>query len=264
MISIGIPTVNGSHRLERCLSHIFKDNSVQRFKAEVIVVDDGSSEWSIEKNKQFCEQYGAKFIEHKERRGVPTAWNTLVKSSSNDLIILLNDDIEVMKDWLDVVVYILNNNPSIGAVGLNSFEGVRHEMPSVPSYVETKTMFGSKNSPLLSCCGSAFAFRKNDWQSVGGFDERYFCFYEEIDFCISLLQIGKRSAMISYPVLHHYVAETTTTILSDPQQIMKESQTKFEEKWNLKWPQIREKFNHKTIPPIPEVEEWNSAYKVWV
>ena len=52
--------------------------------------------------------------------------------------------------------------------------------------------------------------------------------------------------------------------LSNPQQIMIESQLKFEEKWNIKWSDIRSKFNSLTIPPVPEVSEWNSTVAVWV
>ena len=178
MISVCIPTVNGAHRLERCLSHIFKDDSIQRFNAEVLVVDDGSDELNLNRNRDFCIKYGARLIEHGARRGVPTAWNTLTAHSQYEFILLLNDDIEVMKHWLDVIVYILSNNPSIGAVGLNSFEGLRRDIPPVPSYNESNIQFGSHASPLLSCCGSAFAFKKSDHSSVGGFDERYFCFYE--------------------------------------------------------------------------------------
>jgi GT2 family glycosyltransferase len=264
MISIGIPTVNGSHRLERCLSHIFKDDSVKRFNAEVLVVDDGSDESHLARNKEFCDQYKARLIEHGSRRGVPTGWNTLTQHSINDIVILLNDDIEVMKHWLDVVVYTLQNNPSIGAVGLNSYEGRRETMPPVASYNESHPMFGGVQHPLLSCCGSAFAFRKSDYHSVGGFDERYFCFYEEIDFCLSLMTIGKRSCILTYPTLHHYVAETTTTVLANPQAVMEESQQKFESKWNVKWKEIRTKFNSSTIPPVPIVNEWNSTIAVWI
>lgn len=260
MISICIPTVNGPHRLERCLSHIFKDDSIQRFGAEVLVLDDGSNQESLNRNKTICQSYDIRIIEHNGRFGVPTAWNNLVFHSGHDIVLLLNDDIEVTKHWLDVIIYTLNNNPLIGVVGLNSTEGERKEPPPVPHYIEAKLLFGSNNHPLLSTCGSAFAFRKSDYVSVGGFDQRYFCFYEEIDYCLSMLRMGKRLAMLTYPILHHYVAETTTTVLENPQQIMRESQEKFEQKWGIRWSDIRQMFNTSTIPQVPSIiNEWNSA-----
>lgn len=262
-VTIGIPTVQGPHRLERCLSHIFKDDSVKRFNAEVIVVDDGSDKENLDKNKFFCKKYNVKLYEQNFRSGVPKAWNRLVKEATFENIILLNDDIEVMNYWIDVILYTLYNNPKIGAVGLPSYEGVKKEIFQNISYTESKILFGSYNHPLLSCCGSAFGFRKSDWEFVGGFDERYFCFYEEIDFCLSLMKIGKRPVMLNYPALHHYVAETTTTVLENPQDIMIESQLKFEEKWQIEWKDIRQKFNSETIIAFDTLNEWNSVLGVW-
>ena len=263
MITIGIPTVNGPHRLERCLSHIFKDDSVIRFNAEVIVVDDGSNEEKLKLNIEHCNRFNVQLGFHDNRRGVPAAWNSLCRFAKNNLIVLLNDDIEVFRYWLDAVNYTLINNPWIGTVGLNTTVGPKRELPPEPDYNESRILIGSPNHPLLSCSGSAFAFRRQDWESIGGFDERYFCFYEEIDFCLSLLQLGKRSVMLSYPLLHHYVGETTTSVLSDPQAVMNESQKKFEDKWQVPWSKIREKFNLSTMPEIGIRNEWNSVVATW-
>lgn len=266
MITVGIPTVNGSHRLERCLSHIFKDNSVSRFNAEVLVVDDGSSDFSLEKNREYCQKFNVKLIEHSGRKGVATGWNTIVKNSNNDIILLLNDDIEVNPYWLDSTVYTLKNNEWLGLVGLNALEGARPELfPVFPTYMESKIQLGSAGSEILSPRGFAFAFRKKDWQEVNGFDENYFCFFEEIDFALTLLvKKNLRSTILSYPLLHHYHAETTTTVLKDPKEIFEISKSYFETKWNTRWENLREnisfilKDNKNYI-----TKEWNTNLAIW-
>lgn len=267
MISIGIPTVNGAHRLERCLSHIFKDDSVSRFDAEVIVVDDGSSEYCLEKNREYCQKFNVKLVEHGERRGVPKAWNTLVRNSQYELIILLNDDIEVNKDWIDVIEYTLRKNPWIGMAGLMAIEGNRpNEFPIFPTYVESKILKGSLDSEIIAARGYAFGFRKQDWKDIGGFDERYFCFFEEVDFGLSLLIHKKlRSVMLSYPFCHHYHGETTRTVLSDVQNIFEESKLAFENKWNFKWEDLRKNITSDKfyISRFDDIKEWNSNLKVW-
>lgn len=262
-LTVGIPTVNGPHRLERCLSHLFKDDTIKNNNIEVIVVDDGSDEYSLQTNKQHCLNYNVKLIEHNERKGVPKAWNTLCKNATKDKILLLNDDIEVNRYWAETICYSLDNNKWLGCIGLNAIEGQRpNEFPVFPTYMESKIMLGSLDSEIIAPRGYAFAFRKADWELINGFDERYFCFFEEIDFALSLYKNKKlRSGILTFPLLQHYHAETTRTVLEDPMKVFIESKLAFENKWNFKWSELRNNF--KNIPLPKEIKEWNTNLEIW-
>lgn len=265
-LTVAIPTVNGPHRLERCLSHLFKDNTISKHSIEVIVVDDGSDKHLLQMNRQHCETFKVKLIEHGDRLGVPKAWNTLCVNSTKEIILLLNDDIEVNRYWAESICYTLDNNDWIGCVGLNAIEGERpKEFPVFPTYMESKIMLGSYGSEIVAPRGYAFGFRKSDWKSIGGFDERYFCFFEEIDFALTLYQTKNlRSCILSFPLCHHYHGETTRSVLSDPQKTFEESKLAFEEKWNFKWSDLRRHFA--CLPSsyiMKELSEWNTNLEIW-
>lgn len=267
MITVGIPTVNGPQRLERCLRSVFSTEDAQKYKLKVFVLDDCSDPPLLEANKEICARFGVEMLMHQQRLGVPKGWNDLVNHTSSEYVILLNDDIEVTRYWIDAMYYTLKNNDFLGAVGYNAYEGPNRYAGNVifPTYVESKLLFGSPSAPLLSCRGFAFGFRHSDFDLVGGFDERYFCFFEEVDFNLSLLNLGKRNAILSYPVLFHGHGETTTSVLSNPSEIFQTSKKLFEEKWETKWEDLRTIFNKETIAPLPlEINEWNTNVAIWV
>lgn len=265
MLSVCIPTVNGSHRLERCLSHIFKDDSVSRLGIEVIVIDDGSSFDHLEANRRICLGCGVKLIENGNRRGVPYSWNRLIAESENDLILLLNDDIEVNRWWADSFIWTLQNNEGLGCLGFNAIEGPRPEIfPVFPTYMESNILTGtSVESGVISPRGFAFGFRKWLWEKIGGFDERYFCFFEEVDFALQATKEGYYSAILSFPILHHYHGETTRSVLEDPASVFNESKLKFEAKWGKGWESLREIYlSCSPCKPVNK-REWNTNIGVW-
>lgn len=263
-IIIGIPTLNGPNRLERCLRSIFSSTDKLLKESQIFVLDDCSTVDLLEQNKIICARFGVELLMHQNRMGVSKSWNDLVKHKVADVNILINDDIEVTNYWLSPLYYNLMNNLWLGVIGYQAFEGPnRYNGNQIfPSYVESKLLFGNTLSPLLSCKGFAFGFRREDFDLIGGFDEQYFCFFEEVDFNLSLMvKLQKRNAIISYPILYHGGAETTTKI-TDIDIIFKESKVKFENKWNLKWEDLHTK-NLLEVPPIGDINEWNSNIYVW-
>jgi hypothetical protein len=233
----------------------------------IIVLDDCSTEENLEKNKVICASFGLDLLMHTERLGVAKSWNDLTRHAESEIVILLNDDVEVANNWIDVATYTLNNNPQIGVVGFNAYEGNNSRLQSnnVPTYVESNILLGSNLHPILSAKGFAFAFLKKDFNDVGGFDNSYFCFFEEIDFNLSIMKLGKRNCILSYPIFKHAVAATTTKELLDHKITFLKSKEYFENKWGVKWESLRALFNKSSIPDINNctLNEWNSITDTW-
>ncbi len=176
-----------------------------------------------------------------------------------------------MRDWLEVLYYSLINNPQAGMVGLNYYNGLtaaqdmlqRHIKPEV-DYVESRLTDGS--GTLLSSHGPIFAFRRDVYDTIGGFDQRYFVFYEELDFGVSCRRAGYINYMASYPIVYHMGGATNSDInnLNAPQHLV-ESRSKFKNKWNLTLDQLREEFFNKYISEQKDifVRQWNTQLKVW-
>lgn len=267
-VVVGIPTLNNPKMLESCLSSIYSTHDMyKKIGVKVIVLDDFSSEENLELNKKICAKYGLDLLMHEKNYGVAVAWNNLSNHTESEIVILLNDDVRVTHNWIDTIIYTLDNNPEIGVVGLNAYESENSELPpnNVPSYVESKILLGGNLHPILSAKGYAFAFRKSDFKKIGGFDHSYFCFFEEVDFNLRTMKIlGKRNCMLSYPIIFHSGGATTFQSLKDHKEIFNKSKDFFEKKWGFKWENIRNFFDNKSIPQInTSLNEWNSNFNVW-
>lgn len=272
-VSIGIPTLNGPDRLRRVLQSIAECTNFANFKeSRIVVVDDCSRPEDVEKNwlavKDY-ERFNVAFLKHETRRGIAASWNDCVRHAPADVHVLLNDDVEMMPHWLEVLVYSVTKNPHAGMISLNAYTALtkgqvqqrmfkgaeKHEIWPRVDYCESKLLDGG-GQPLLCSQGYAFAFSRESFDLVGGFDERYFCYYEEVDFGVALLRKGKTHYVASYPIVYHMGGATN----SDPANMnasaeMQKSRAAFIEKWGGTPAEERAKhvWNGR-----PHLDEWNS------
>jgi GT2 family glycosyltransferase len=267
-VTVGIPTLNNPKMLESCLKSIYATHDMYKnIDVNVLALDDGSNKENLELNKEICSRFGINLLMHKKNYGVAVSWNNLTRHFNSEIVILLNDDVEVSHNWIDAIIYTLDNNNSIGVVGLNAYEGDNSHISSnnIPTYVESKILLGGNLHPILSARGYAFGFRRADFDAVGGFESSYFCFFEEIDFNLSVMTtLGKRNCILSHPTIKHRHGATTFKELGNHDDIFRNSKEIFEVKWNVKWEKIRTKFDSNSIPRITEpLNEWNSNYNIW-
>lgn len=260
-ILVGIPTLNGPERLDRALASVRKYTNLE--DVVVLVSDDASAPENLQKNKDVIHTHGVEMLTSEHRLGVSQQWNRLVRHVPDaEICVLLNDDVEVVEDWLDVLVFSLSKNPGLGVVSLRCETGATsangQPRPRV-DYNEAKILHGGWS--LVSGGGAAFAFRRADWEAVGWFDDRYFCFYEEVDFGVSLATLlGRFNAFVSYPVIYHQGGATTSNL--DATRYLEESRAKFWDKWQTKLDDLRARLAARPQFPIVELVEWNTSWKV--
>jgi len=260
-VTIGIPTLNGPDRLRRCLKSI-RINTPRAEPFKVLVVDDCSTPENLQKNKDVIHEFGIEMIIHLERLGVARGWNDLTRHTKSPLVILMNDDVEVVPDWYEALVFSLRNNPHAGMIGLTAYQGVNSSNftpPPIKSYNEARMLRGVG---MISTTGFLFGFERQKFDEVGGFDDRYFLFYEECDMGVRLLEKGWPPYMLSYPVIIHQGGATTSDSrnVPDTQGVMAESRARFKSKHGS-IEEVRKKIDRQT--PFPLVE-WNTMLKTWV
>jgi GT2 family glycosyltransferase len=256
-VTIGIPTYNGWQRVANLLENM-KQRTEQDIKHDIVICDDSGRPEHREKIRAICAQYGARFIFHQNNRGVPAAWNTLVKSSNSKYIILLNDDILVAKNWLRAPLHAIKENPSVGSFGLHCYFispsdvqpllagpdakiiplNIRWDGPNLilnERFDSVPTSAGSVPGRTMCPTGCAFGFRREMWDKVGGFDERYRAFYEETDFGVACAEIGFPSVQLSCPGNYHIWSQTFGSAPEiNAGQVMADSKRKFLEKWRVR------------------------------
>jgi hypothetical protein len=253
-VLVAIPTYNGWMRIHQMLQNIQQRTGTD-VAYEVVICDDSGKEDHRKRVQEVCNQFGARMVYHQTNRGVPTSWNTLVKSSDADYIILLNDDILLSRHWLTTTYYAIKNNPKISSFGMHCYfitpqdvpeiladgkpiplnvrwEGstlIRHErFPSLP--IESA---GGGPGRMMCPTGCAFGFRRTMWEEVGGFDQRYKAFYEETDFGVACAYKGYPAAQLSWPGNYHIWSQTFASAPElQADSTLRDSKRKFVDKWS--------------------------------
>jgi GT2 family glycosyltransferase len=263
-VLIGIPTLNGPDRLRRCLAAI-QAHTPKDAPFKTLVVDDFSTPENLEQNKHVVHDFGIDMIMHQARFGVARGWNDLVRHTKAPWIILMNDDVEVVPDWYEALVFSLKSNRGAGMIGLTAYQGVNSSNftpPPVKSYNEARMLRGYK---MFSATGFLFGFERAKFEKVGGFDDGYFLFYEELDFGVRLWREGWPAYMLSYPVVIHQGGASTSNPenVSDTGKVMAESRARFKAK-HRSIEAFRAGMLHPPTPPAQPIVEWNTMLKTWV
>jgi len=193
-VSIIIPNYNGENLLKTNMPFILKakdfaDNKIE----EVIVVDDGSKDKSIDVIKK--DFSWIKIIKHKINRGFSAAVNTGVRAAKGDLICLLNSDVVPESNFLESVFPYFHNS-KVFAVSLNEVgefgwargffaDGFIGHASGQKSDVSHDTFWVS---------GGTGVYRRDIWMELGGMDEKLFSpfYWEDVDLSYRALKRGYR------------------------------------------------------------------------
>ena len=225
-LDIIIVNWNAGVQLCDCLQSI---NTVNRDGFElsrVVVVDNASRDWSA--NGLEYRRLPLTIIRNKENRGFAPACNQGAKGSMADYLLFLNPDTRLFADSLCKPINFMEKpaNEYIGICGVRMQEESGKMMTSCAHFPNLRLMFSEMTglyrlSPKLfkrhflaeSECtqsmeidqviGSFFLVRKSIFVALHGFDERFFVYYEEVDFSLRAKQKGFTSYYLSEVSIFH-------------------------------------------------------------
>ncbi|HEU4739168.1 MAG TPA: glycosyltransferase family 2 protein [Solirubrobacterales bacterium] len=209
--AVYIPNFNGSAQLGRTLRGL----AAQTQPADVVLVDNGSSDDSVELARRELPEI--KVLELGENLGFGPALNRAVAAHPADAVILLNNDAEPEPHFVEALV------DGLGA-GVDSVAGVllqerAPELIDSAGVVADATLMGFDylhGEPAeaamgaadpLGPTGGAALYRRQAFEAVGGFDERIFLYYEDLDLSLRLAAAGGRCRLAPEArALHAYSA----------------------------------------------------------
>ncbi len=224
---------NGAQHLTNLFSSFAAHNTYPNYR--FVIVDHGSTDDSID----ICHHWAQKLhIDLRQREmnfSFSASNNYGVKVSDAEIVFFLNNDIMVDHCILTPLVRCFDDETT-GIVGLKLVSPVETDTGAVrPGFVQhLGVKFAlNPNRPLISAyelpevqavtsiashpwevpavTGAALAIRRRDFDTVGGFDERYFYGYEDIDFCLSAAQkLGKRILCANHVQAYHIRGATRT------------------------------------------------------
>lgn len=280
-VTIGIPVYNRGLHLPDLLTNLRQRTSAD-VDHEIVVVDDSGRPQHRDIVAAACKKFGVKFVAHEKNLGVAAGWNTISRfNEKSELVVILNDDVLVANDWLSYMAYALHSNPKVGSFGMNCRFIQKSDAAEIIKSPTSKVIplnvrwVGSElvkherfssmppeedSAPGRVMCppGCFFGFRREIYNLVGGFDQRYFAFYEETDFGVVCASKGYPSFVL--PVPDHNYHMWSATFGSAPEidagGIMNKSRAAFVEKWqkilNFKFSDAPE-IHHLLMDKIPEM-----------
>ena len=221
-LSVIIVNYNVRYFLELCLSSVF--DATKFINTEVIVVDNNSKDDS-------CEMVRAKFpsvvlINNKENIGFSKANNIGVSKAKGEFLCILNPDTIVAEDTFYKLFEFSKAKKNLGIVSCKLIDGAGNYLPeskrNVPNReIALKKLLGFSKCYYVSELNNesigkvpvfvgAFMFLKREvYLKVGGFDERYFMYGEDIDFSYSVLNEGYENYYFGKTAIIHFKGEST-------------------------------------------------------
>ena len=221
-LSIVILNYNVRYFLELCLTSV--QAAILDIEAEIIVVDNNSEDDSCQMVRTLFPDIN--LIENKENFGFSKGNNIGVLQAKGDYICILNPDTVVAEDTFFELLKFSDKKEKLGIVGCKLINGVGAFLPeskrNIP-YVKAafKKLFGNSkdyyaNHLLENEVGEvailvgAFMLLKRDvYLAVGGFDEDYFMYGEDIDLSYMVLKAGYNNYYNGELSVIHFKGEST-------------------------------------------------------
>lgn len=237
-LSIIILNYNSVDWTDKCLTTIAKHKP--KVSYEIVVVDNASKKdelKEIEKKWQKGEHKNIVFIQSPSNLGYGQGNELGVKNSEGEYIAILNPDIEVKEDSLDGLLDFMEKNPKVGLVGpkliypdttvqdsfrrfpsplditIKRIPWLRAKCPKRMANFLMWDIDFTKPSEVDWVVGAFFVARRKAWLEIGGFDKRYFLFFEDTDICRMMWEKGWKvyyNPLFSAIHNHERLSDTTS------------------------------------------------------
>jgi len=187
-LTVIIVNYNAGDRLARCLERL-SNQTYSDF--ETVIIDNGSTDGSVAK---VCGQFPTVTVDEAgENLGFAAANNRAAKTAAGDWLVFLNPDAYAEPDWLQELVAASDRYPSADAFGSTQIDACS---PSkIDGAGDVFSVFGipyrghfgwpleslPPEGECFSPCAAAAMYRRRTFEALGGFDERFFCYGEDVD-----------------------------------------------------------------------------------
>ncbi|HWE70696.1 MAG TPA: glycosyltransferase family 2 protein [Acidimicrobiales bacterium] len=201
--------------------------------AELVVVDNGSTDGSVDELRR--QLPNIEVVVPGQNLGYGAAANRGVAATGSELVLVCNPDLTISPGSLAELAAALDADPRLAVVGpmIRTPEGDRY-----PSARQFPSMIDAAGHALLGqfvpqnpftrayqreglarevdtvwpvdwVSGACFLVRRSAFEQVGGFDERYFMYLEEVDLCWRLGRAGWKVAYVPAAVVTHHQGVST-------------------------------------------------------
>ncbi|MFO7807588.1 MAG: glycosyltransferase family 2 protein [Candidatus Moraniibacteriota bacterium] len=212
-ISIIIINYQSQELLKKCIKSI--NENLEELKAEIIIVNNDSKKIVLDKEPN-RKTLSIEIIESGTNLGFAKACNSGAKKARGKFILFLNPDAFLTNNSLLEAINYLEKNPDTGALGGKIIEnktGAPQPWTSGKKTSLNKILFKNtiakpwkKNrvTKVDWVSGTALLTPKETFFQIGGFDENFFMYFEDQDYCLRVKNIGKKVVFHPEFQITHY------------------------------------------------------------
>lgn len=250
-LSIVIVSWNVKEKLKDNLRALFESRHVN---FEVFVVDNNSHDGSARMVKKYYPQ--VKLIANQENLGFARANNQAIKLASGKYILLLNPDMRVFDDTLSNMVAWLNWHERAWVAGCKLIDEsarivkqvrrfpalfdqlaiilkIPHLLPMILNKYLRLDFDYEKSAAVDSIRGGFFIIKQEAIEKVGLMDERYFLWFEEVDYCRRVKETGAEVWYSNAAECIDLVGQSFKQVdLAIKQRYFRDSMLKYFKKWH--------------------------------
>lgn len=253
LVSIIIPTRDKINILKNCITSILEKTTYKNY--EIIILDNGSVEQeTLEYFKDITLQNKNIFVERIDKPFNYSYLNNIgVKKSNGEYLVLLNNDIEIIsKNWIEIMLgYAMQKH--IGAVGpklLFANEKIQHAGVVVgigEGYIANHAFYlEDRKAPApagrlvvpynySAVTGACIMISKEKYNEVNGLEEKLAVNYNDVDFCLKLLDKGYYNVLLPQVELYHLESISRGKINNEEKSNqLKKEQDFMKKKWKEK------------------------------
>jgi len=243
-VSIVMATCNAYEFTKLCIDNILQNTTHPRY--EIVVVDNGSSDATLDYLRAIKEQHGnVRVIENADNRGFAAAANQGLRLADGEILVLLHSDTVVPRGWLRGLLRCLSD-PLVGLAGpvtntvgnearidvdYRSFDGMlgfaaRWMEQHVDCTLEMRVM-------AMFCV----AMRRELFERLGPLDEQFgIGWFEDEDYSNRIRAAGYKLVCTAETFVHHFGQASFKAVMKSDQQreLWQRNLAYYETKWG-KW-----------------------------
>ncbi len=255
MVSVIVPVYNKLNYTLACLDGIARQ--MPQANIEVLVIDDGSTDAT---EVDLSARQDIRYLRNETNLGFIGSCNRGAREAKGHFLFFLNNDTVVTEGWLDHLLKTFENVPKTGLVGSKLIypNGRLQEAGGIIWSDGSGWNWGrmaDPSSPEFNflrdvdyCSGAAILIRRDLFDEIGGFDERYApAYYEDTDLAFAVRAKGLRVIYQPLSAIIHYEGITSgTDLASGIKAYQIRNQQRFRDKWNI---ELASHGDHLTQPP---------------
>ena len=212
-VSVVIPTWQRGDLLRQCLESL-RQQTFSDFKT--VLVSNGAGPWV----DGLAEEFGCALVRFSCNRGFAAAVNAGIAASQSSYVAVLNDDVELDRNWLQFTTGLLDAREEISFCCGKIYQAGGALLDNVGDAISLGGLawrlgFGRKDTGqfdlsrhILSVPGTAALFRRKAFEQVGGFDEDFVSYLEDVEWSLRAARRGLRGCYLPQAVCFHQGSAT--------------------------------------------------------